>query len=332
MSGINGFFKNAKTAGVMRLGAGFGLLLMLSLSAAPAYAQTRTWVSGVGDDVNPCSRTAPCKTFAGAISKTAAGGEINCLDSGGFGALTITKSISVVCEGVVGGVLVSGTNGFLINAAATDVVVLRGLDFEGVGTGLNGIKFLSGAVLHVDNCRIRNFTTVGGWGILFTPSAAAELYVTNTIISRSGLTSDGGGILVKAAAGSTSKATINQSNVQNNLFGIKADGTGSAGGVINMTIRDTASAGNTSNGIVGTTPAGGAAIVMIVDRSESSHNAGFGIVADGAATTIRVGASSITGNATGVGATNGAVLRSYKTNEIDGNTSDGTPVTAVGLN
>src|SRR5438309_12002079 len=92
-----------------------GLFLPL-LASAPAHAQaTRTWVSGVGDDANPCSRTAPCKTFAGAISKTAALGEINCIDPGGFGALTITKSITVSCTNVEAGVLVSGTNGIIVN-------------------------------------------------------------------------------------------------------------------------------------------------------------------------------------------------------------------------
>src|SRR5450432_4615171 len=79
-----------------------------SLASAQA---TRTWVSGVGDDVNPCSRTAPCKTFAGAISKTAAGGEINCLDPGGFGGVTITKSMTISCEAGTAGVVVAGTNG-----------------------------------------------------------------------------------------------------------------------------------------------------------------------------------------------------------------------------
>src|SRR5436853_966367 len=88
-----------------------GAVLPLLL-AVPADAQaTRTWVSGVGDDVNPCSRTAPCKTFAGAISKTAASGIINCLDPGGFGAVTITKSITIDCEETLGGLLAAGTNG-----------------------------------------------------------------------------------------------------------------------------------------------------------------------------------------------------------------------------
>src|SRR6201994_2847805 len=114
----------------------------------PANAQaTRTWVSGVGDDANPCPRTAPCKTFAGAISKTATGGEINVLDPGGFGAVTITKAITISSEGFEAGVLVSGTNGIVISAGASDVVVLRGLDIEGLGTGLSGIKLLGAGAL-----------------------------------------------------------------------------------------------------------------------------------------------------------------------------------------
>src|SRR4051812_4853281 len=104
---------------LIAIAAGFVVPLMAS---APAQAQaTRTWVSGVGDDVNPCSRTAPCKTFAGAISKTSAGGEINCLDPGGFGAVSPNKSITLSCEGVTGGVLASGGNAINFNGAAADV-------------------------------------------------------------------------------------------------------------------------------------------------------------------------------------------------------------------
>src|SRR6202171_4728963 len=116
-------------------------------SAAQAQA-TRTWVSGVGDDANPCSRTAPCKTFAGAISKTAAGGEINALDPGGFGVVTITKSITIDGGAGTAGVLATGTNGIIISAGPTDAVVLRNLDINGTGTpstsDTRGIKFLSG--------------------------------------------------------------------------------------------------------------------------------------------------------------------------------------------
>src|SRR5947207_6028847 len=111
--------------------------------ATAAHAQaTRTWVSGVGDDANPCSRTAPCKTFAGAISKTAAGGEIDVLDPGGFGAVTITKGITIDGNATFASVLGSGTNGVVVNAGAGDVVTLRNLSIDGGGTGLNGVRFL----------------------------------------------------------------------------------------------------------------------------------------------------------------------------------------------
>src|SRR3954467_11628356 len=121
-------------------------ILSLCAYAAPAAAQaTRTWVSGVGDDVNPCSRTAPCKTFAGAISKTAIGGEINCLDPGGFGAVTITKSLTIDCHYTEGGALAGG-NGITVNDSAsatpgTAVVVIRGLDIFGVSPPTHGVRF-----------------------------------------------------------------------------------------------------------------------------------------------------------------------------------------------
>src|SRR3954447_10810988 len=153
-------------------------LLLLSVAvlmvASIANAQaTRTWVSGVGDDANPCSRTAPCKTFAGAISKTATGGEINVLDPGGFGGVTITKSITITSEGFEAGVLVSGTNAIIVNAGSTSVVVLRGLDIEGLGTGLDGIRVIGGlAALHVEKCTINAFRGVNGSGINIATTVA----------------------------------------------------------------------------------------------------------------------------------------------------------------
>src|SRR5437660_7994066 len=132
-----------------------GATLSLWLPSAPAFAQaTRTWVSGVGDDANPCSRTAPCKTWAGAISKTAPGGEIDALDPGGFGGLTITKSITLDGGGgQVASVLVAGTNGIVVAAAAGDIVILRNLRLDGLrgagnaNAGISGIRFISGGSL-----------------------------------------------------------------------------------------------------------------------------------------------------------------------------------------
>jgi len=141
------------------------LFVICLLSSAAQAQATRTWVSGVGDDANPCSRTAPCKTFAGAISKTSAGGEIDALDPGGFGALTITKAITIDGGGgQVASVLVAGTNGITVAAGATDVVILRNLGINGLGPGsgsLDGIHYQSGAALHVENCHIFGFTDNG---------------------------------------------------------------------------------------------------------------------------------------------------------------------------
>src|SRR3954468_8505500 len=166
-------------------------------SAAQAQA-TRTWVSGVGDDVNPCSRTAPCKTFAGAISKTAAGGEIDVLDPGGFGAVTITKSMTI--DGTTGSgfgsILAAGTNGVNVNDSAsgtpqTSIVRLRNLSIQGAGTGFDGIRFTSGRALYVENCQVYGFrgngTSSDGLEInltagsgTFTVSVKDSLFENNT--------------------------------------------------------------------------------------------------------------------------------------------------------
>src|SRR5947209_1908942 len=148
---------------------------------------SRTWVSGVGDDANPCSRTAPCKTWAGAISKTAAGGEIDALDPGGFGAVTITKAITLDGGGgQVASVLVAGTNGIVVQAnAATDVVILRNLRINGISSGLNGIRFLSGKDLNVENCVIFGFTQ-NGIDIALNQAAQASVHVLNTILKNNG--------------------------------------------------------------------------------------------------------------------------------------------------
>src|ERR1700760_4483138 len=158
-----------------RLFALFPVLCVASsaLLTTGAHAQaTRTWVSGVGDDVNPCSRTAPCKTFAGAISKTAAGGEIDVLDPGGFGTVTITKAITIDGNGFLASILASATNGINVNAGAADVVILRNLSINGAGTtlGLNGINFLAGRRLVIENLTISNFSQAG---ISIAPSTSS---------------------------------------------------------------------------------------------------------------------------------------------------------------
>jgi hypothetical protein len=212
---------------------------LLALLAVPANAQaTRTWISGVGDDANPCSRTAPCKTFAGAISKTTPQGEINCLDPGGFGALTITKAISIKCDAVSnGGVLVAGTNGIVVAAPAGAVVYLSGLDFEGLGpgsgsgtpAGLNGISVTSGGTVYIINCSIRDFGTSG---VSVATSGTTRVIIKDSIIVNNGTagTANTGGIVLKPGGGASNGVDIYSTLVDANAnFAVQA--TGSTSGV-----------------------------------------------------------------------------------------------------
>lgn len=193
-----------------------------------AQAQSRTWVSGVGDDLNPCSRTAPCKTFSAAISKTATNGEINCLDPGAFGTVTITKSIQIDCHEVFAGILNTGTNGVSIafdSFAGTDTrktVRLRNLNFSGFDTGTRGITITGGAAVtgtevFVEDCRIDgNFGSPGN-GIRDARSGGGLLMVNNTTI-RNML---GAGIGTAPANGAASlKVVISNVRVSNCANGI----------------------------------------------------------------------------------------------------------------
>lgn len=181
-------------------------LLQLSLSAS-AQA-TRTWVSGVGDDANPCSRTAPCKTFAGAISKTAVSGEINVLDPGGYGGVTITKAITISGDASMAGVLVSGTNAIVINAPA-GVVMLRNLVFDGLGTGLSAIRVLEAKAVVVEHATIFGFDNAAIETV--SPTLATVLVNRSTITNNSG-------IAIHAASGAI---TVENSMLSNNGIAVQ---------------------------------------------------------------------------------------------------------------
>jgi len=303
----------------------FGFAIPL-LAAASAQAQTRTWVSGVGDDLNPCSRTAPCKTFAGAISKTAAGGEINCLDPNGAGAVTITKSISIVCDYSEGGVLASGINGIVVNAPAGSIVTLKGLDIECFASGLNGIEMIGvGVALHVHKTQIRNCRASGGNGnglLVANSSAVAKVLVADSYFTDNGGTSQNAGILVRPTAGAQANVVIENVKLENNTNGIFMDGAG-GGGATNLNVKDSVMSGSSSNGVsvFGT----GAVFRATVANSLVSANAGAGVGASGAGASIKIGGNTITHNVTGV---TGSV-QSFKNNQIVDNGADGTPVTAV---
>jgi len=189
-----------------------GILLALTLGiASMAHAQaTRTWVSGVGDDANPCSRTAPCKTFAGAISKTATGGIINAIDSAGFGAVTITKAITIDASPFMGGVLQSGATAIVVNALSTSAVTLRGLDIEGVSAATNGVRVLAASNVTIENCQIYGFSR----GISLEGTVSLSVQVFNSTIKN-----NTNGIFSAPTAGTTKVFIDNVKCVKNSNNG-----------------------------------------------------------------------------------------------------------------
>ena len=303
-----------------------GLALAMAVFAGPAAAQaTRTWVSGVGDDVNPCSRTAPCKTFAGAISKTAAGGEINCLDPAGYGAVTITKSIVIDCHFTEGGTLAAG-NGIVINAAASDTVVLRGLDIFGVSPPSNGVRFLAGGALHIENCVIRRFNAANSFGISFQPSTAAQLYILDTVVSENGSGASGGGILIQpVGTGGSARTVIARSHIEHNAnVALRIDTTGNNSSTGTATdITDSEFSGS-ATGVAATMPAFASGLEVMIVRSHIINNSIVGLTAGGTGTAlIRASDDTITGNGTAVSVNDSSQIRTYGDNRIDGNGSAG---------
>jgi hypothetical protein len=301
-------------------------LVLLMTSAAfcldPAAAQaTRTWVSGVGDDVNPCSRTAPCKTFPGAISKTLAGGEINCLDPGGFGAVTITKSITIDCTGTMGGILNAATNGVNVNDSATGTpntikVILRGISIDGAGTtpGQHGIRFTAGASLVLEQVFVQN--QKGQNGISITPSSGTpRIVINNTRVVNNG-SATGAGLSILPTGTGGALVSITNSNFDNNTNGILASLAASTGKVV-IDVADSSMSNNAQKGF--SAVAGTGTLQVMATRVNASFNdVGF---SEGGPAVIRIGSSTVTGNNTGIAGNN---VRSYGNNQIIGNTTDGT--------
>ena len=289
-----------------------GAMAMPLLYAAPAQAQ-RTWVSGVGDDVNPCSRTAPCKTWAGAISKTGAGQEINALDPGGYGAVTITKSITIDGGGgQVASTLVANTNGMVVAAGATDIVVIRNVRFQGgfgnggaVNPGLSGIVFQSGKALVVDNCDIMGFSVNG-----VSVTGNGLVAINNTRIEDVG----NSGIGVTATS-----ATVKVDNVR--VYVMKFGVAVASGNKVS--VNGSSFAGGTTAGVEAD-PGG----VLFVNNSEMSFNATG--VSVGAGATVVLANNDITFNATGT--SGGGTAQSFSNNRFSGNTGTVNAITPIGTN
>jgi hypothetical protein len=289
------------------------VLVALALPTAAFGQATRTWVSGVGDDANPCSRTAPCKTFPGAISKTANGGEINCIDPGGFGGVTITKSITIKCAYTEGGVLVSGTNAIVINAATTDKVTLVGLDINGLrlpsaGTSLSGVKVISARNVNILDSEIYGFQS----GVNVIPTSPD----TRVVVSNSHIHENGAGVISAPANNtiSASSVTVRNSNLQDNecaavvsSFGMtgaaptSANDCGtqtSASGINKPAILDLFHDGINYNGI-GVYSRGGTTSTAEIAFDEITANTAFGLhrVDSGAIRTFTPATNLISNNA-----------------------------------
>jgi hypothetical protein len=285
---------------------------VLTVTSMASGQATRTWVSGVGDDANPCSRTAPCKTFAGAISKTAADGEIDALDSGGFGVVTITKPITIDGDSNLAGILAAGTTGITVNFSASvgsNTVELRNLSINGAGTGTNGIRIVNGTgnvagvSVFVERCVIFGFRAGTARGISDERTVSGHLSVADTLIKNNGQS----GILSIGAAAVTSDFN-NVQSIKNGNAGFAVSGAGRI-----MVARNCVATKNTGTGFFADT-----ASKMDVIGSLTSFNAD-GIQSNGAGTEIRVSRTTITRNTTnGLNLAGGTIL-SYGTNEISTN-------------
>lgn len=272
-------------------------VVMLWAGLAGAQA-SRTWVSGVGDDANPCSRTAPCKTFAGAISKTAAGGEIDALDPAGYGALTITKAITLDGGGgQVASVLVAGTNGIVVQAGPSDAVIIRNLRINGIGSGINGIRWLAGKNLTIENCDIFGFTTNG----IDIATAGGKALVLNTVSSNNGQA----GISVESTA-------TTFLDIRNSTFAFNTNGV-LAGNFSIVTATGSDASSNSQAGFVASAGAG-TAVLTVADSTAASNN--VGVQAGGAGATSTTNASNVTmsGNNAGFLIGVGGTIKSFGNN------------------
>ena len=303
-----------------------GAMLVLLLPATPAQAAPRTWVSGTGTDAGTCTRAAPCATYAFAIGVTDTGGEINCLDPGSFGTLTITKSISIVCDYTEGGVLVPSLgDGFFINAPAGSIITLKGQDIECAGNAGAGVTIIGeGVTVHIHKVQIRNCRGSGSGIWVLNSSGVATVFVTDSYITDNGGSTSQAGILIRPESGASANVSIVRTHLERNSNGIFMDGS-IGGGPSNVSVKDSVLSASTNVGIA--VASSGAAFNASVHNTLINFNIGVGAAVAGASATLRIAGSTITQNVTGV-ANFGGTLQSFKNNVIVGNGTDGTPMTA----
>jgi hypothetical protein len=289
---------------------GFAISFCALTTAAQAQA-TRTWVSGVGDDANPCSRTAPCKTFAGAISKTTNCGEIDALDPGGFGALTITKSITIDGGGgQVASILVSGTNGFNIQNSDTTCrsVIIRNMRFIGLGQGLSGISVTSSAAgaVSFENDFVNGFTNAC---INLNASQPQLVSITGSVLEYCA----GGGV-VSTSPSATNRVDIVNTVITGNSIGVNAHAN------TDIFMQGDEVSNNTTGGVLADT---NSTAKIDIDRSSVVNNLGYGIQASAGAA-IQLSNTAVTYNSGQGLFANGGTIVTWSNNYVAGNNPDGT--------
>lgn len=286
-------------------------LALVLCSALPAVAQaSRTWVSGVGNDANPCSRTAPCKTFAGAISKTAAGGEIDALDPGGFGAVTITKSITINGAGTNASILASLVNGIIVNALSTDEVIIRNISINGFNNGLDGVRYLAGGQLTLENVEIFGFqNSTSSQAVDVSLGATGKLMMHNVSI-----TNCEAGVRLATTVGTVEAVLDNVRIERTDLHAVEAAGNS------RVTIRDSTLTHNFNAGV---RTAAGSAVINVDGSTLAYNNAGVNAAVSGSI--IRLSDNDIVNNATGITFVAGATVESAQDNRVAGNTSSSAP-------
>lgn len=294
------------------------VLVFTCAFASLANAQaTRTWVSGVGDDANPCSRTAPCKTFAGAISKTADCGEIDALDPGGFGAVTITKSITIDGTGTLAGILASLTTGVIINAPQDKVITLRGLSINGACNGIRGVNILAAKTVNIEDCVIFRFVNEG---VNSTDATSGlKLNIRNTVIRDNA----GDGIGIVSSAASPVRGTLSNVSLINNNNGLHAR----SGATITAT--NCVFSNNTNAGVFADNTVGGSFAVVRLRESQVSGNATgvqAGSVAGVASSVVEISNNLINFNSgNGVLVSTGGTVETFQNNDIQGNGTNNCP-------
>ena len=289
------------------LGLALGLMIAPWFYTTAARALSmRTYVSGRGNDSNACTNAAPCLTLQGALAKTLAGGEIDALNSGNYGYVTINQAITIVGGSNVAGVLApSSVTGITINAGSNDIINLHGLDIDGAGSGTNGIQFTSGAALNIQDSMIRGFAN----GIKFQPSGSSALSVGSTLVSNN-IT----GIMFQSA--SASMGVLNDVQLVNNPTGLSVLGTGST--PVNVTVQNSLVTTSSTVGIL----SGGSSTVQVVNSTITNNSTG--VQAQRASGVLNLTGSTVTGNATGWLAQNGGQVLNSTTNSISGNTTGDT--------